>query len=495
MGIEGPNLDREEPKATQHEEDSASQKRTVEEGSYGQEYSEIINSSITPYNILTFHDDVLSRLIKIVGRIVDKYKKNHPEAILSGKELEDGALKEEGLQDIHSVLESISKRKIDLNNIEEIIKSRIANASEVFVPPGEGGIIPGPGESFKGKELIPRLTTLMYLLENDLSVDLNNESEVQIVEGLVSDDMMRKHPYFRVSITEFDRVVYICEEEDNATFVFDKKELDSISVQVEELDVTNKATFNELIEIHPNIGVRIIQSKLWRANILKALANDFDQKQKSDFEPKEIIPKKKDGWESKQSLLSVCSASPKTIENFAEQFRLDHPEWFERQKNKAAIAVQYHPDLVHKIIEHFAAVTLRKDGWESSNSLFRKINTSTPPVIKKYAEQFRLKHPEWFERQKHPRGALTDYYHPALVAKIIEHYTSVSLRKSGWESASSLRQTKVADYSTIKKYAEQFRSEYPEWFEVQRIASGVLVEQYHPVLVEKIIEHFRKENK
>lgn len=497
MGTEGPNNNKEAQEASQQEKSAFSQKRTAEEGSYNQEYSEIINSTISPENIQTFHDDVLNKLIKIVGRIVDEYKNNHPDTNLTGRELEDEALKEEGLQDIPSVLDAISKRKIDLRNIEEIIMSRVAFLPEVMVPPGEGGIIPGPGESFKERDLIPRLTTLLYILENDLSLDIQDEKEIQIVEGIVRDDMMRKHPYFRVLILSAERVVYICEEEHNATFVFDKEELDRLSIQIEELDVTSKAILNDLIEENPQIGVRIIKSKLWRANIQDAITNEFGKvekelpKQKSDFESREIFPKKKDGWESASSLRGICNTkSLRSIKNYAQKFRIENSQWFEMQENRGKPAEHFHPDLVEKIIEHFMAVPLRKNGWESATSLI-KIGKSFY-TIKKYAEQFRHEHPEWFEEQK-AGGTPAEYYHPALVEKIRSQFpdNAVPIKRNGWESTYTLRKICNKSDITIRVYAGLFRVEHPEWFEIQKNVAAK-TENYHPDLVKQIIEHFKK---
>lgn len=501
MGMEGPSFGRKEESShdSQQEKSSSSQKGNVEEGSYSQEYSDIINSSISPYNIQTFHDDVLRRLIKIVGRIVDEYKNNHPGTGLIGRDLEDEALKEEGLQDIPSVLDSISKRKIDLHNIEEIIKSRVGFLPEVLVPPGEGGIIPGPGESFQERGLIPRLTTLLYILENDLFLDLQDGKEIQIVEGIVTDDMMRKHPYFRVSISPLNRIVYVCEEEENATFVFDKEELDDLNIQVEELDITNKATFDKLIEKTPKIGVRIIQSKLWRTNILEALTNDLDQKEKkapkqnSDFGSNEIIPKKKDGWESASSMdKDFRIADVETIKNYVELFRKEAPEWYERQRvSNGKAAEHYHPDLVKKIVSHFESAPKKKQGWESSNSL-KEITNVGVKKIKKYIEQFRLENPDWFEVQK-TAGNITEHYHPDLVKIIKEHFppNEAPQKKHGWESSRSLRRNKVSNVEAIEKYVEQFKQENKEWFEKQR-SHGNTAEYYHPDLVAKIIENFKK---
>ena len=73
------------------------------------------------------------------------------------------------------------------------------------------------------------------------------------------------------------------------------------------------------------------------------------------------------------------------------------------------------------------------------------------------------------------------------------HFSSFLVKKEGWENASSLRSKLNTRYTSIKYIVESFRSEHPEWFEMQKL-QGKVSEFYHPDLVTKLIEHFKKNN-
>ena len=139
------------------------------------------------------------------------------------------------------------------------------------------------------------------------------------------------------------------------------------------------------------------------------------------------VPKRKEGWESSDSLMKKVFGSYKSVMGFAEKFRQEHPEWFEYQNNNARPAEHYHPELAVKILEHFPlidSVPKRKEGWETASSLSKKI-IGNDQTIKVYVEKFRYEYPEWFEMQKN--GArVAEHYHPDLIVKILSHFPKKS---------------------------------------------------------------------
>ncbi len=477
------------------------------------EIQSITSSSISLENIYSFYDGAVDKLINIVAIAVDAYKRENPNNNLSGKELEDAALTYLGSSDVGSILDAISERRTNMKVLEQEVADRIHLSPEIFVPPtqGEEHLITGSGKGLEEKKLIPRLLTLIYILENDLNIYLENsdseeviENSINIVRGTVADTMMRKHPYFRVSIPELSRVVYICEEEGNATFVFNDAEIESIGMKIEDMDTMEKSEYDTLIESNPGLGIRIIQTNSWREDILTALTEDIlrletkvgttheaspSKKVKSDFTSIEDISKKKDGWESTSSLMSTCKSAYNTIKKYADTFKELHLEWFEVQMTGSKKAEHYSPELVKLIIEHFNEIPEKKEGWESASSL-QKICKSSPDTIKKYADTFRELHLEWFEVQKTTK-AKAEHYSPELVKLIIEHFKEIPKKKAGWESANSMQKICKNNGRTIKKYADTFRESNLEWFDVQKTGART-AEHYSPELVKLIIEHFNE---
>ncbi len=465
----------------------------------------MLSSSITPSTIHTFYDTALQELVATLGRITESYKELHPDTELRGRALEDAATDFFRLKNINAILDAITEKQADLADLASRIIAHTKFDPAIFVPPTPEEIYsvhPGSGKGMELKKIIPRLETLIYILEHDLDTPLEEVGE--IVSGATMDSMMREHPYVRVLLPTHERIVYLCNEEGNATFVF-SSDIVSDSLPLTTLDVTDKKTYKELIRQNPTQGTVIrYHANTWRDHMIHSLTEPFSPnvhtdegietkkshqtQRRSDFE---TVPQKKDGWESASSL-SLRDALPggsKTIKEYVEQFRAGHPEWFERQKNKTKIGEHYHPDLVALIIEHFTAIPQKKDGWES-RSLLQGMLFAGRESIKKFAEQFRTEHPEWFERQKN-KTQTAEYYHPDLVTKITEHFTAIPQKRDGWESASSLSAMLSVASKTTKEYVEQFRAGHPEWFEVQKPnGRGGTAEHYHPELVEIIKQKF-----
>lgn len=261
--------------------------------------------------------------------------------------------------------------------MESLVRSFSGASVEVFIPPtsDERYILGGPGAGLEEKKLIPRLMTLIYILQHDLGLGLrefsgDNDRNITIVRGSVNDNMVRKYPYYRVLIKSLNRLVYVCEEEGNVTIVFDKsKVLQCEGVEtVETLDTMNKSKQKELISKSPEVGRVVRQNLNWRSVMLEFLTTDFSSetlkgrekkvvKQKTDFES---YPKKKEGWENVGSLTGKCYAAKRSIKTFADQFRKSNPEWFEVQRFGTRISEHYHPDLVAKIKSKFPLKVVSK---------------------------------------------------------------------------------------------------------------------------------------
>ena len=472
------------------------------------EYQNILSLTIQPYTIQTFYDDAINQLVVVNEKLVALYKKENPGDMQEGAPLEDAAAAYFQVTPVNQVLDTISLRRCDMVDLESRIQQKLDLSPEVFVPPDADEkyrVVPGSGKGFEEKKLIPRLMTLVYILEHDLGLhigkddDVGEYSQVLLVRGEVADNMMRVTPYYRVSVGPYNCTIYICDEKENASFVFYTDRIQEVFSSIEDLDRTSKKEYKDMIEARPGIGMVVRYGANWRERMLAAMTSGFEisteiellkrniVRPQSDFESKQQVPNKKEGWKSGNSLASVCKVSEKSIRKFTDQFKEDYPDWFEIQRVAGNISKHYHPDLVAKIIEHFTDVPQKREGWESASSL-SVLKSADYESIKNYAVTFRKQHPDWFEDQKTgPRTA--EHYHPDLVAKIIEHFTEAPQKKEGWESASSLSALVKADPESIKNYAETFYGQHLDWFENQK-AHAVKAWHYHPDLVAKIIEHF-----
>jgi hypothetical protein len=256
-------------------------------------YTSVLETRISVSNFSGFYEEAINNLIEIVNESIVEYKKINIDSPLSGKDLEDASLKYFNLISVNETLDIISERVGEISNLEHRIKESEKESQRVFVEPNQDEELNfgNGGSSLEKKGLLPRLQTLIYILENDLKLSLDEEDEIEIYKGQVRKDMMRKEPYYRVYVRKLNRLIYVCNEEDNATFIFNAKETLEIK-GLEILDIINKDERRELIKENPALGKVLIQTEYWRINILDALTNDFIINEKS--KPFKILNPKSD---------------------------------------------------------------------------------------------------------------------------------------------------------------------------------------------------------
>ncbi len=482
------------------------------EGQSKQVLESILSRSVMPHTIDTFYTSAMQALCALADRATTEYKRAHPDTTLTGSALEDVAL---GYK-FGDLLTEIGKREELVKSIQAHVSEKIKNNTIVYVPPQQGIMLtPGSGRGLESRSVIPRVTGLLYSVHNDLGIDYNDAELVRVERGMVHDDMMRNEPYYSIEIPDLKRLVLVCEEEGNATYVFDTTQLRKLGISIAHLKLQNKLYFRSLNELHPDTVVSIRYSENWRERMLQVLSEPFEtrinektdkqsKKTKSDFTPRIEFSKKKDGWENK----SFFSKHEKlghwdTIVAYVEAYRDSHPEWFEVQNSGTKNAEYYHPELVAKIREHFLPTSklrqlapLKREGWACASALEKLKGFPQKKRIKKFVDQFRNAHPEWFEVQNSWRKN-AEHYHPELVKRIREHFASqlellesMPPKKDGWGSANFLRSILGTNDLAIKDFANTFRTEHPEWFEMQLSKAGSAAEHYHPELVARLQEHF-----
>ena len=130
------------------------------------------------------------------------------------------------------------------------------------------------------------------------------------------------------------------------------------------------------------------------------------------------------------------------------------------------------------------------EGWVTANSLG---DVASAVTIKKFVEEYRSKHPEWFEEYTTNVG-LTEFYSPELVNIIKEHYRQKKVwAPTGWMTSSSLTHEISSTNLTIKTFAQKYYTSNPEWFKEYYTKAG-MAEHYSPELVKVIKVYFEKLN-
>jgi hypothetical protein len=250
-----------------------------------------VNEPLTLGNTDTYVDDALGAVIKLVDDVVAKYDAQ-PGAEwqqlgeANGKEHEDAALKHFGLEDVEGILRHLDDKASQFAVIGQVI-AQTNESSDVFVPPDSTPVPQatgsGTGMEKKGKQ--PKLENLLFVLMNDFGIDPDDPEAVSIVRGSVNTNMMREEPYYQVTVPGIDKVILVCDEYENVTFVFNDEwvreqvSANHPSENEPERPLTDytKEELSKLIKDNPGQGARIMATKNFTANLVNALKGGFSQ--------------------------------------------------------------------------------------------------------------------------------------------------------------------------------------------------------------------------
>ncbi len=250
-----------------------------------------VNEPLTLGNTDTYVDDALKKVIDLVDTVVDKYDAQ-PGAEwqqlgeANGKEHEDAALAYFELEGIEGILNNLDGKAEEFAAIDRVI-AQVNESSDVFVPPDSAPVPQatgsGVGMEKKGKQ--PKLENLLFVLMNDFGIDPDDSEAVSIVRGSVNPNMMREEPYYQVTVPELDKVILVCDEYENVTFVFNGEWVrgqvsanrPSKDESARPLTDYTKEELSKLIKDNPGQGARIMATKNFTANLVNALKGGFSQ--------------------------------------------------------------------------------------------------------------------------------------------------------------------------------------------------------------------------
>ncbi len=257
---------------------------------YNEQLSTILNRPLTPEIIDGYADIALNQLIDLIGEVVPDYLTQSDEPVAKiGAETEQVAFDFFKLGDINNILQHVVAKAQELTDLDTLIDT-LTTQDHVYVPPDprDVSIKHGSGEFVKPGQ-IKRLKTFLFVLSNGFGIDTLDSSRVSIAKGAIEPNMVREEPYYVVDIPELERTVLICDEEGNASFVFDREVLNEKGITAENLALLSKTDYSSLIEQYINIGESIIYSKNFVTKISASLTEIGSQIPLGNDHEEEII--------------------------------------------------------------------------------------------------------------------------------------------------------------------------------------------------------------
>ena len=361
----------------------------------------ILDVELNVENINSYTTDAFNRLVAFADKKIADYRKIESVENLSYTEIEDVAFKYYGLESINSILDYIADKSKEIRDLDKIIDSADKVDNVIVQPDVVSQNISNNGNGeFKEKRMIDRLKTVLFVLKEDFDVDLNDEANFKIQKGIVSKNMMRKTSYYLVNASAINRTILICDEEGNASYVFDSKKIEEKKINNDSLINYTKSELNDLLKEDPEIGRRVIYSKEgFVPRIIDSIKNPISTI------PDEFSPRLKD--------MSFSYLYPKHPENYlsingiAEKFEISHvlvskvikdieDQLGEVGKYKfgTVTTLGYSPDQQEIIKKSFQEKGLLKpevpENYLSINGIAEKFNvcpTSVSKVIKDIEDQ------------------------------------------------------------------------------------------------------------
>lgn len=212
-----------------------------------EQQNRVLATPITVKNIDTFYQTATDQLIELADLALLQDSDLFRVGPVPTNRLEDASFKHFKLKPIPELLDALSGLNQELLAIDQQI-AVATQTTQVFVPPQKRNkpIIPGKTR-FQRATTQPRIKAILFTLQNQLGI-----TGIQIIYGTVTPEMMRQTPYTLINIPSHSRSIIVCDEKDNATFVFDTQRHKS-----EELIHKTKPELEQLIAAEPTTGIRI----------------------------------------------------------------------------------------------------------------------------------------------------------------------------------------------------------------------------------------------
>ncbi len=235
----------------------------------------ILSRQLTPETINTYASDALDALVELTERVTEGYNQQPTIAGQTQTGSEDMAFDYFKLGELEKSLDHVADLAESIYSIDEVIKGATVT-SGVVVPPdyGEVNIRPGDG-SFGEKISYNRLKTTLFILQQDFGIDTHNPEQLRLTVGS-TEGTMRNTSYTLIEVPNLERSILVCDEEGNATYVFDSIKLAKYDPELKLIQLT-KTDLNDLIEKTPEVGRRIVYSRYFISNLKEAMEGGVEE--------------------------------------------------------------------------------------------------------------------------------------------------------------------------------------------------------------------------
>jgi hypothetical protein len=237
---------------------------------YATELEAILNTSLTIENINTYAEDALNSLVKLVGAVTQSHKMATYDVYASTRELEESALRNAGLQNVDTLLDRVIEIGDKTLAIDKMLEQNTVH--DVLVPPDPGQrLVNGDVEGYEKPSTSEKTKAILLALSEVAGVNIHDESELVLEVGEVTDEMMRKTAYSLIELPQLERLILVCDEKENITYIFNSTALVSIGLQSKEIARASKSKLDQIISENLHVGSRLIHRDNYLENLMQLI--------------------------------------------------------------------------------------------------------------------------------------------------------------------------------------------------------------------------------
>ncbi len=282
----------------------------------------VTNRVLTPENINTYADNALSDFVDIIESIKYSYDGSSLPLVLTDSGREMAMMQYYNIDPdlIETMLDHIADVASSIDELDSFIKNHLDEGSTVVTPPAarEQGVYAGDG-SFQEKRQIPRLKTTLLLLKHRFGIDIDDKSQLKIIPGKVTPNMVRKLPYNMLDVPILNRMIDVCDEEGNRTFVFDRDKLLKLGLNAEAVAALKKPELEDLISRNQLVGESFNYNKVtFIETLARLLEDDFADQSLDTANPAQLLKRPEsppEGVINLQELAKNLGVNVSTIKN------------------------------------------------------------------------------------------------------------------------------------------------------------------------------------
>lgn len=361
----------------------------------------------------------------------------------------------------------------------------------VILPPDEGeGVKKGSGVGMEAKEYIPRTRYLIDLL-SEMKI------EYAVIDGTNTDEMMRQLSYKAFLLPTLGKMVLVCDEEGNATYIVNNVRGEGgwrrfIGMQKSELRTLQD---NGEVEVVIYSG----DSEIWKQGIVARLIQESiitGTKRRNESPTGEEIFKgtPPEGWISRKELLMELGRDYEWVTVRVSKATEAGQEVVRKYKYDQSKAAEnfYSPTFVAALREENAKIETAPSGWLTLRGIAVELGKDRGWVDRR-VNKHRATHPDWFRHYQNPIShQYQEYFSPSLIEILRSESKAAEVAPLGWKTIRAMAVELETHSSVIERILQLLSFSAKKYSGKFLDSGGKLTMHYHPDVFKAIKEKIQE---